>query len=99
MVAGSAALLMQAYPERTPLEIKAVLVNNAETNILNKPGLLGGDLAPITRIGGGEVRVDRAATSAAAAWTKHDHAPALSFGFLDVPKETHRMWRVVNVHN
>ena len=33
-------------------------MNNGETNIVNDP--LTGALAPITRIGGGEVRVDRA---------------------------------------
>ena len=35
-------------------------MNTAETNILTNPATQPGVLAPITRIGGGEVRVDRA---------------------------------------
>jgi subtilisin family serine protease len=96
MVSGAAALLMQAYPRRTPAEIKAVLMNTAETDIMNKPELFGGGLASITRIGGGEVRVDDALGSPAAAWEtlpRGDRsAPlrgtigsgSLSFGFVDV---------------
>ena len=61
MVAGSAALLLQAYPNRSPAEIKAILMNTRRDR-RSTPirRLLPGVLAPITRIGGGEVRVDRA---------------------------------------
>ncbi len=83
MVAGSAALLESAYPDRSPLEIKAVLMNTAETNIMNRPAEFGGTIAPITRIGGGEVRVDRAYLSPAAAWVAADETAALGFGFVD----------------
>src|SRR5690606_19106352 len=55
MVAGSAALLLQTDTSLSPLDLKARLMNTAETNILNSGG---GPLAPISRIGGGEVRVD-----------------------------------------
>ncbi|MFH1331583.1 MAG: S8 family serine peptidase [Actinomycetota bacterium] len=85
MVSGAAALLVQAYPTRTPAEIKAVLMNTAETDIMNMAAFFGGDLAPISRIGGGEVRVDRALASPAAAWASGPiKAGALSFGFIDV---------------
>jgi subtilisin family serine protease len=84
MVAGSAALLRQAYPARSVLEIKAVLMNAAETEIMNRPAVFGGDKAPITRIGGGEVRVDRALASPAAAWVDGTQSAALSFGFHDI---------------
>lgn len=84
MVAGSAALLMDAYPNRSWAEIKAVLMNTAETDIINKPTLEGGPLAPITRIGGGEVRVDRALESPVAIWASDAPTGALSFGFHDV---------------
>lgn len=83
MVSGSAALVKDAYPSRGPLEIKAVLVNTAETNIKNKAELLGGGLAPIARIGGGEVRVDRAVLATAAAWDSRTLQPAISLGFND----------------
>jgi hypothetical protein len=83
MVSGSAALLMDAYPTRGPLEIKAVLVNTAETNIWNRIEQLGGGLAPIARIGGGEVRVDRALKSRVAAAQVGTMQPAISLGFND----------------
>jgi hypothetical protein len=60
MVAGAAALLIQAYPLASPYDIKARLMNTAETNILISPQTAPGQLAPITRIGAGEVRVNRA---------------------------------------
>ena len=77
MVAGSAALVLQAHGGTkatakgtppgnaighglSPLEVKALLMNTGEINIVNDP--LTGALAPITRIGGGEVRVNRAVT-------------------------------------
>src|SRR6267142_5751798 len=84
MIAGSAALLLQKFPTRTPSEIKSVLMNTAETNITINPALQPGVLAPITRIGGGEVRVNRAAGSTTAAWDNGASAVggSLSFGYL-----------------
>lgn len=99
MITGSAALLLSAYPDRTPAEIKSVLMNTAETNILNMPTELGGDLAAITRIGGGEVRVDRAFASPAAAWDADLPSGALSFAFHDITAPVTELVRTVNVHN
>lgn len=84
MVSGSAALLLQAYPGRSPLEIKAALINTGETNIMNRPAVFGGQIAPITRIGGGEVRVNRAWDTDVAAWEDGGTSAALSFGFHDI---------------
>jgi len=82
MVAGSAALLLSADPTLSPVEVKAKLMNSAETNILTNPALQPGVLAPITRIGSGEVRVDRAAALTSAAWDAVDPASvSLSFGY------------------
>ena len=75
-----AALLVQGYPTLAPLEIKARLMNTAETNIQINPVAQPGVLAPITRIGGGEVRVNRAFASTTAAWNADDLTPSLSFG-------------------
>mmetsp|Transcript_8353 Transcript_8353/g.15137 ORF Transcript_8353/g.15137 Transcript_8353/m.15137 type:complete len:150 (-) Transcript_8353:241-690(-) len=55
IVAGAAALLLQAYPTLTPAELKARLMNNAETNVLEIDDML----TPISRIGSGNVYVDR----------------------------------------
>ncbi len=99
MVSGSAALLLEAYPGRSPAEIKAVLMNTGETNIMNEPAFFGGDLASISRIGGGEVRVDQAHSAPAAAWDEDMPSGALSFGFVDVSKETLDLHKKVRVRN
>lgn len=114
MVSGSAALVLQGYGGTTttakgtsngngfglglkPLEVKALLMNNGETNIINDALL--GTLAPITRIGGGEVRVDRALAAPVAAWDKDVPAGALSFGFVDVADNTVTLTKTVVVRN
>jgi hypothetical protein len=56
-------------------------MNTGETNIGINPVALPGYLAPITRIGGGEVRVDRAIAAQTAAWDKESKAGSLSFGY------------------
>jgi len=84
MVSGSAALLMDAYPDRTWSEIKAVLMNTGETDMMNAPEFFGGYQAAISRIGGGEVRVDDALNSTLAAWDRNALDATLSFGFHDV---------------
>jgi hypothetical protein len=106
MVAGSAALLLDKYGGTSkfvfgrglaPIEVKALLMNNAETNIIND--VLTGELAPITRIGGGEVRVDRALHAPVAAWDAFGFSGALSFGFVDVSNNSVTLYRTVRVHN
>jgi hypothetical protein len=97
MVTGSAALLLDAFPHRTPMDLKNSLVNTAETEIFNGPTELGAGLAPIARIGGGEVRVDRAIEAAGAAWDA-DTRGALSFGLADVTS-TETITRQVLVRN
>jgi hypothetical protein len=114
MVSGAAALILQGYGGTTatdkgsapgkafgnglkPLEVKALLMNNGETDIINDALL--GTLAPITRIGGGEVRVDRALAAPVAAWDKDVPAGALSFGFVDVADNTVTLTKTVVVRN
>ncbi|HYS07083.1 MAG TPA: S8 family serine peptidase [Candidatus Dormibacteraeota bacterium] len=98
MIAGSAALLLNAYPSRTPAEIKSLLMNTAETNITTNPALQPGVLAPISRIGGGEVRVDRALNSTTAAWDDDDNTGSLSFGYSAVASPT-TLNKTVRVRN
>lgn len=99
MVAGAAALLKQAYPGRASYEIKSLLMNTAERNILNKATVNGGALAPVSRIGGGEIRVDNAMKSKVAAWDKQSRSGALSFGFRDVDRPLEIQTRTVIVAN
>jgi hypothetical protein len=81
MVAGAAALLLDAYPSATPTEIKARLMNTAERNVLINPATQPGVLAEITRTGAGELRVNDARLAQAAAWDAQDPGSVgLSFG-------------------
>jgi minor extracellular serine protease Vpr len=101
MIAGSAALLLQAFPSAPPFEIKARLMNNAETQIQTAPNLLPGVLAPATRIGGGEIRVDRALASKTTAFVTGDETAAVSFGYaaLTAKQELGKIIRVQNFAN
>jgi subtilisin family serine protease len=99
MVAGSAALLLDKYNlMRTPREVKSLLMNTAETDHFLNPRTTPGLLAPITRIGGGEVRVDDAASSNTAAWDNDAATGSLSFGFHTVAKNA-LVTRTVRVRN
>ena len=57
-----------------------------------------GELAPITRIGAGEVRVNRAVASKTAAWDTNRRGASLSFGYYPVSTRT-KVSRTVVVHN
>lgn len=86
MVAGAAALLQNAaienYGGTLPgFMVKALLMNTSDTNILINPVSQPGILAPITRIGAGEVRVDKAIGSSALVVEASDFQAALSFGY------------------
>jgi len=114
MVAGAAALLLEATGGTKatakgtpnglavghglrPVEVKARLMNNGYTDVENN--VLTGELAPITRIGGGEVRVDQAIAAPAAAWDNDVPQGALSFGFVDVADDVVTITRTVRVRN
>ena len=56
-------------------------MNTAETNIRTNRSRCPACLAPITRIGGGEVRVNRAVRSTTAAWDEDGRGGSLSFGY------------------
>ena len=96
MVTGSAALILDAEPGLSPLEVKARLMNTGDTDILN---IAEGPLAPISRIGGGEVRVDSAVSAPAAAWDEDFPSGGLSFGFVDVPDDVLNLFKTVRVRN
>ena len=112
MVAGSAALLLDCRNDAddkkknkpskkdiTLVEAKSLLMNTAAIDIVND--VLVGDLAPVSRIGGGEVRVDSAAVSAVSAWDDDDpfSGGALSFGQVDVADGVVQITKSVRVRN
>jgi hypothetical protein len=84
MVAGAAAQLRQAFPSRTPLQIKAMLMNTAATDVALDPVKAPNVLAPISRIGAGELRVDRAVRTELIAFNAEQRAASLSYGFQAV---------------
>jgi hypothetical protein len=60
-----------------------MLMNNAESKIYTDKVTYPGVLAPITRIGAGEVRVYRSLHAPFAVWDSNAKTAALSFGFVD----------------
>lgn len=100
VIAGAVALLQSASLAESglywaPWAVKALLMNNAEPNILINPVSQPGVLAPITRVGAGEVRVDRSLGAKAFAVVVgppiEDGAPAdiqagVSFGYVPALK-------------
>ena len=74
MVSGSAALLLRSIRRCFRRKSSCGLMNTAEANILVNPATAPGVLAPITRVGAGEVRVDRALATETLAY---DQTPAL----------------------
>ena len=99
MVTGSAALVLDAFSDRSPAEVKAVLMNTADTEIMNAPAAFGGDVAPVSRIGGGEVRVDAAIASSVAAWDTELQTGVLPFGFVDATAASTELTREVTIKN
>jgi hypothetical protein len=73
-------------------------MNTAETNIGINPVALPGELAPITRIGGGEVRVDQAAAAITTAWDTDSRTGSLSFGYYTLIGDA-TFTRSISIHN
>lgn len=86
MVSGAVALLLQAHPNRSPLKIKAMLMNSAETKVYTSQALAPGELAPVTRTGAGELRVDRAIALGSVAYHRATRSSALSFGAVEASR-------------
>lgn len=107
MVTGAAALLLEARSYLGISDIKQILVNTGETNVYQPSSggsVFPDQLAPITRIGGGEVRVDRALLAPAVVSDATGDAVsfvygAMSFGYLDAAKPTTTFERTLNVQN
>lgn len=107
MVTGAAAILKSARPFLSPREIKQLLINTAETEVYqpsSAASVLPDQLAPITRIGGGEVRVDRALLSPVVIHDVTGDAVskvygAMSFGYLDASRPNYTLTRKLEVEN
>jgi len=102
MVSGAAALLLSKNPSLTPTLVRALLANTADPEVFQRALVGEGTmLVPITRIGGGEVRVNKALAATTAMWDDVTKTPALSFGYHSVtyPKVLQRKVKVRNFSN
>lgn len=98
VIAGAAALLLDAASGLRPYEVRALLMNNANTNIYFNQFVAPGYLAPITRIGGGEVRVNDAIAATVVAYEKSSKQGSLSFGYNALTRDL-RFRTTVEVKN
>src|SRR5690606_21110547 len=107
MVSGAAALLKELYPTLAPQRLKQLLITTADNDIgapSSPASALPDSPAPITRIGGGEVRVDRAARATAGAYgfdlrKTGTRSGGVSFGFIDVTNRATVVHHRVRVFN
>ena len=90
--------MVQAHPARSPLQIKAMLMNSAETNVYTSPSIYPGQLAPVTRIGAGELRVNRSVLLGAAAWDTAAKSATLAFGAVEADQQM-TLKRTLTVEN
>ncbi|PKH53962.1 hypothetical protein CXF83_01790 [Shewanella sp. Choline-02u-19] len=76
-VAAAAAILKSKRPELSMVEIKALLMNTADNNVMD----LANKQAELVLIGNGVENIEAAIDSAAVAWERNTYQPNLSFGF------------------
>jgi len=81
LVSGAAALLLSANHTLGPLDLKALLMETTDPTVYENQQTQPGYLAPLSRIGSGELRADRAAAASTAVWDSSNVlAVSLSFG-------------------
>jgi subtilisin family serine protease len=81
LASGSAALLLSKNHTLGPLDVKALLMETSEPLVFENGATQPGLLAPMSRAGAGELRVNRAVAASTAVWDASDPlAVSLSFG-------------------
>lgn len=75
--AAAAAILKSKRPELSMIEVKALLMNTADNNVMN----LASEQGDLTLIGNGVENIEAAISSSVVAWEKNSYQPNLSFGF------------------
>ena len=88
LTAGAAALVLSGRPTFQPWQVKAALMNTADTDVYATKTAASSTLAGLTRMGAGRVRADRAVATGTLAYDSEDVDPtggtyyntALSFG-------------------
>lgn len=72
LTSGAAALVLSANPGFTPWQVKAALMNTANTTVYATKTASTSTLAPITRMGAGRVQAERAAATTTLAYDSQD---------------------------
>ncbi len=100
MTAGAMALLKEALPNRSALELKATLMNSANLDVTMEARSLNPDaaLAPISYIGAGLVDVEKASMLSVAAWDKDTKQAALAYGMKNLSATT-VMTKTITIKN
>ncbi len=88
LTSGAAALVLSARPTFQPWQVKAALMNTADTDVFATKTAAASTLAGLTRMGAGRVRADRAVATGTLAYDSEDVDPtggtyfntAVSFG-------------------
>ncbi|WP_153915530.1 S8 family serine peptidase [Shewanella sp. TC10] len=93
-VAAAAAVLKSKRPELSMVEIKALLMNTANNEVMD----LNSKQGEITLIGSGVEDMDAALMSSAVAWEKGSYQPNLNFGFQE-GTGTQRFMKEVQLKN
>lgn len=96
IIAAGAALLLEARPELRPADIKNLLMSTGETNLYSSAT---GDLAPISLVGGGLVRLGNALEAPVVASVEGTRSAGLSFGLHDVRDDQLELERTVILRN
>jgi subtilisin family serine protease len=94
VVTGIAALVLQAHPRATPYQVKARLLNGADTGNTTLDADANPYATPVSRIGAGEVRAD---TAVFARGLLENRAQANSNVGLGQPHLTRPLTRVVRL--
>ncbi|MCA9551570.1 MAG: S8 family serine peptidase, partial [Myxococcales bacterium] len=96
MVTGSAALVLESRPYLEPIEVKAFLMNYADTQVAQD---FTGRPAPVTRTGAGEVRVDASINGLMIAFERESWSPSISGMYVPASKANTVIKRSLRVRN
>jgi len=105
LTAGVAALIKSARPEFEPWQVKAAMMNTADTDVFASRS--AGTMAGLTRMGAGRVRADRAVATTTLAFDSQDVDPtstsyfntSASFGYQAFPTVGSSVARTIVVQN
>jgi len=105
LTAGVAALVKSARPDFAPWQVKAAMMNTADTDVFASKS--AGTLAGLTRMGAGRVRADRAVATTTLAYDAQDVDPtatqyfntSASFGYQAFSSAGSSVARTIVVQN